>query len=123
MHAASQWPETEFVGFDLVNIQVPTRYLESSLSRRITWQHGNLCVAHNVLGLRLIYDNSLSQRLPFEAGTFDFVRCVNIGRAVPETKVRDRGSHVGGSSAVDIFQWTAIFQVTQLLHATCTSSI
>ncbi|VDB86572.1 unnamed protein product [Peniophora sp. CBMAI 1063] len=76
VHAASQWPETEFVGFDLVNVQVPTRYLEPSLGRRISWQHGNF----------------LSQRLPFEAGTFDFVRCVNIGRAVPETK------------------WTAIFQ-------------
>ncbi|KZV74809.1 S-adenosyl-L-methionine-dependent methyltransferase [Peniophora sp. CONT] len=76
VHAARQWPETEFVGFDLVNIQVPTHYLEPSLGRRITWQHGNF----------------LSQRLPFEAGSFDFVRCVNIGRAVPETK------------------WTAIFQ-------------
>ncbi|KAI0031418.1 hypothetical protein K488DRAFT_52142 [Vararia minispora EC-137] len=68
--ARKYWKETEFVGFDLVNIQIPTAYLESQLASRISWQHGNF----------------LSQRLPFDDNSFDFVRIMSIARGVPENK-------------------------------------
>lgn len=32
------------VGFDLTDIQLDMKYLETSVSKRITWMHGNLCV-------------------------------------------------------------------------------
>ena len=42
--AARKWPDTTFVGFDLVNVQFPLNHLESHVARRITWEHGNLLV-------------------------------------------------------------------------------
>ncbi|KAI0068108.1 S-adenosyl-L-methionine-dependent methyltransferase [Artomyces pyxidatus] len=68
--AARAWPNSEFVGFDLVNVQVPVEYMDPSLARRITWEHGNF----------------LSTKLPFEDDTFDHVHIVNIARGVPEHK-------------------------------------
>ncbi|KAA1467967.1 S-adenosyl-L-methionine-dependent methyltransferase [Dentipellis sp. KUC8613] len=68
--AAGAWPDTEFVGYDLVNIQIPLSILEPSVARRITWQHGNF----------------LSMKLPFDDDTFDHVHVVYIGRGVPENK-------------------------------------
>ncbi|KAI0315261.1 hypothetical protein OF83DRAFT_1132816 [Amylostereum chailletii] len=70
VNSARLWTKSEFVGFDFVNIQVPLSYLEPSVARRITWQHGNF----------------LSQRLPFDDNSFDHVHIVNIGRGVPENK-------------------------------------
>lgn len=63
LDAANAWPKCEFVrhdpsttlyvvktlklfglkvGFDLVNVQMPLRYVEPSVGDRITWVHGNL---------------------------------------------------------------------------------
>lgn len=38
------WPDAEFVGFDLVNIQIPLNCVEKTVAQRIVWQHGNLYV-------------------------------------------------------------------------------
>lgn len=62
LDAANAWPKCEFVrrdpftlylpenlklfglkvGFDLVNVQMPLKYVEPSVGDRITWVHGNL---------------------------------------------------------------------------------
>ncbi|KAI0274995.1 hypothetical protein BC834DRAFT_965444 [Gloeopeniophorella convolvens] len=68
--AARKWPDATFVGFDLVNVQFPLRYLEPHLARRITWEHGNF----------------LSNKLPFEDDTFDHVHIMHISKGVPEHK-------------------------------------
>ena len=36
------------VGFDLVNIQPPASYLDPTISKRVTWVHGNLYVIQRV---------------------------------------------------------------------------
>ncbi|QRW00497.1 methyltransferase domain protein [Ceratobasidium sp. AG-Ba] len=83
IHAAHEWPETHFVGFDLVPIQPSlervtsrsganiggSKHSDLRLSERIRWVHGNFL-----------------ERLPFEDGEFDFVRCRKIARGVPEAK-------------------------------------
>ncbi|EFI28681.1 hypothetical protein CC1G_01857 [Coprinopsis cinerea okayama7 len=46
--AAKEWPNAEFVGFDLVNVQVPLKLLDPSIAKRITWRHGNLYVRNRV---------------------------------------------------------------------------
>lgn len=68
--AAKEWPECEFVGFDLVNIQPPASYLDTSISKRIKWVHGNF----------------LTKRLPFDEDEFDYVRVKFIAKGVPENK-------------------------------------
>ncbi|KAG9098776.1 hypothetical protein FRC06_005992 [Ceratobasidium sp. 370] len=83
IHAAHEWPETRFVGFDLVPIQPSlervmgrtggtiggSKHSDLRLNERIRWVHGNFL-----------------ERLPFEAGEFDLVRCRKIARGVPESK-------------------------------------
>lgn len=70
LDAAHQWPNTEFVGLDVVPIQPKLdRGLDPSIHARIRW------VTSNFL-----------QPLPFPDGSFDFVRGVNIARGVPESK-------------------------------------
>lgn len=68
--AARKWPDTTFVGFDLVNVQFPLNRLEPRVARRISWEHGNF----------------LSNKLPFEDDTFDHVHIVHISKGVPEHK-------------------------------------
>ncbi|TFK77381.1 S-adenosyl-L-methionine-dependent methyltransferase [Pluteus cervinus] len=68
--AAEEWPECEFVGFDLVNIQIPLKLLDSSISRRIEWRHGNF----------------LTTKLPFDDDEFDHVHIQSIAKGVPENK-------------------------------------
>ncbi|KAF9041753.1 hypothetical protein BDZ89DRAFT_1100020 [Hymenopellis radicata] len=84
--AAKEWTDCEFVrffylgislgtyfwkvGFDLVNIQIPTNVLDESLQARISWVHGNF----------------LTTKLPFEDDEFDHVHVQSIARAVPENK-------------------------------------
>ncbi|KAG6837675.1 hypothetical protein H0H93_004951 [Arthromyces matolae] len=70
IEAAKQWPTCEFVGFDLVNIQIPLKMLDDSVSRRIEWRHGNF----------------LTTRLPFEDDEFDHVHMQAIAKGVPENK-------------------------------------
>ncbi|KAG2022934.1 hypothetical protein CC2G_000646 [Coprinopsis cinerea AmutBmut pab1-1] len=68
--AAKEWPNAEFVGFDLVNVQVPLKLLDPSIAKRITWRHGNF----------------LTTKLPFEDDEFDFVHIRSISKGVPESK-------------------------------------
>ncbi|KAG9120195.1 hypothetical protein FRC07_004401 [Ceratobasidium sp. 392] len=83
IRAAHEWPETQFVGFDLVPIQPSLervtgrtggaiggrKHSDLGLNERIRWVHGNFL-----------------ERLPFDDGEFDFVRCRKIARGVPESK-------------------------------------
>lgn len=70
VEAAKQWPKCEFVGFDLVNVQVPLELLDPSIAQRITWVHGNF----------------LTTRLPFDDDEFDHVHVRFIAQGVPENK-------------------------------------
>ncbi|KAF9454137.1 hypothetical protein P691DRAFT_810855 [Macrolepiota fuliginosa MF-IS2] len=68
--AAKEWPDCEFVGFDLVNVQIPRSVLDHSTGQRIEWKHGNF----------------LTTKLPFEDDEFDHVHVSMIAKAVPENK-------------------------------------
>ncbi|TFY59843.1 hypothetical protein EVJ58_g5519 [Rhodofomes roseus] len=68
--AARDWPDCTFVGYDLMNVQIPLWALEDDIAERIEWAHGNL----------------LRQRLPFEDEEFDFVHIHGLAFAVPENK-------------------------------------
>jgi hypothetical protein len=87
--AARKWPDTTFVGFDLVNVQFPLNHLEPHVSRRITWEHGNLSVRFPQSRCLWLTANhiSLSNKLPFEEDTFDLVHIMHVSKGVPEHKV------------------------------------
>ncbi|KDR85476.1 hypothetical protein GALMADRAFT_234363 [Galerina marginata CBS 339.88] len=68
--AAREWPQCHFVGFDLVDIQLPLKILESSISSRIQWKQGNF----------------LTTKLPFDDDEFDHVHIQSIATGVPENK-------------------------------------
>ncbi|KIK07207.1 hypothetical protein K443DRAFT_87444 [Laccaria amethystina LaAM-08-1] len=70
IEAAKEWPQCNFVGFDLVKIQIPV--LEPELASRIQWQHGNF----------------LTTKLPFEDDEFDHVHIQSIAKGVPENKAK-----------------------------------
>ncbi|KAF7311076.1 UBIQUITIN-CONJUGAT-2 domain-containing protein [Mycena chlorophos] len=73
VEAAKHWPQCEFVGFDLMDVQIPLRSLPSeyaSIAERVTWVHGNF----------------LTNKLPFDDDEFDHVRISNISPGVPENK-------------------------------------
>ncbi|PFH49806.1 hypothetical protein AMATHDRAFT_62438 [Amanita thiersii Skay4041] len=97
--AAKGWPDCTFVGFDLVNVQVPTILLDSSVRCRIEWRHGNF----------------LTTRLPFDDDEFDHVHIQYIARGVPENKwgvLLDEVNRVlspGGS--VEIIEEDVVFPV------------
>ncbi|KAF7307089.1 UBIQUITIN-CONJUGAT-2 domain-containing protein [Mycena indigotica] len=71
--AAKEWPDCEFVGFDLMDIQIPLTSLPSdyaSISERVSWVHGNF----------------LTNKLPFDDDDFDHVHIAGIAQGVPENK-------------------------------------
>ncbi|KAJ7492468.1 S-adenosyl-L-methionine-dependent methyltransferase [Mycena latifolia] len=71
--AAKEWPDCEFVGFDLVDVQIPLKTLPpeyASIAERISWAHGNF----------------LTSKLPFEDDEFDHVHIHAIAHGVPENK-------------------------------------
>ncbi|OJA19573.1 S-adenosylmethionine-dependent methyltransferase [Rhizopogon vesiculosus] len=70
LDAAKEWPDCEFVGFDLVNVQVPTSFLEPEVANRVAWVHGNF----------------LTTKLPFDDDEFDHVHMHGLGRGIPENK-------------------------------------
>lgn len=70
IEAAKEWLACQFVGFDLVNIQIPLKMLEDSVAKRIEWVHGNF----------------LTNKLPFEDDEFDHVHIQAIAKGVPENK-------------------------------------
>ncbi|KAG8741601.1 hypothetical protein FRC10_002674 [Ceratobasidium sp. 414] len=79
IRAAHEWPESQFVGFDLVPVQPNLervtgrtsggKHSDLRLNERIRWVHGNFL-----------------EGLPFGDGEFDLVRCRKIARGVPESK-------------------------------------
>ncbi|KAI0785068.1 hypothetical protein C8Q75DRAFT_343810 [Abortiporus biennis] len=108
--AAKTWTDCTFVGYDLVNIQIPLYLLDHSISARIQWVHGNL----------------LRTRLPFDDDEFDFVHIKALAFAVPENKWSsifeeiNRVLRPGGT--VEMIEEDAIFPVlprwfTAPLHA------
>lgn len=70
LDAAKEWPDCEFVGFDLVDVQVPTSLMEPDIASRISWVHGNF----------------LTTKLPFDDDEFDHVHMHGLGRGIPENK-------------------------------------
>ncbi|KAJ7706019.1 hypothetical protein B0H17DRAFT_1035287 [Mycena rosella] len=71
--AAKEWPNCDFVGFDLVDVQIPIKTLPPeyvSIAERISWVHGNF----------------LTNKLPFEDDEFDHVHIHAIAQGVPENK-------------------------------------
>ncbi|KAJ3829833.1 hypothetical protein F5880DRAFT_1519593 [Lentinula raphanica] len=68
IEAAKEWPTTEFVGFDLVNVQL--KILDPLLEERIQW----------------VYGNFLTTRLPFQDDEFDHIHIQSISMGVPEHK-------------------------------------
>ncbi|GLB35880.1 putative O-methyltransferase [Lyophyllum shimeji] len=70
IEASKEWPACQFVGFDLINIQIPLKLLDESVARRVEWRHGNF----------------LTTRLPFEDDEFDHVHIQAIAKGVPENK-------------------------------------
>ncbi|KAF8560048.1 S-adenosyl-L-methionine-dependent methyltransferase [Imleria badia] len=70
VEAAKEWPDCHFVGFDLVDVQVPLSLLEPEIATRINWMHGNF----------------LTTKLPFDDEEFDHVRMNDLGRGIPENK-------------------------------------
>ncbi|KAG8795793.1 hypothetical protein FRC17_008078, partial [Serendipita sp. 399] len=69
MEAAKAWPETIFVGIDLVNLQPNLELVADDLRARIEWKHANFL-----------------DPLPFPASHFDLVHMRRIARGIPETK-------------------------------------
>ncbi|KAF9225466.1 hypothetical protein BS17DRAFT_778631 [Gyrodon lividus] len=70
IEAAKEWPDCHFVGFDLVDVQVPLSLLGPDIANRITWVHGNF----------------LTTKLPFDDDEFDHVHMHSLGRGIPENK-------------------------------------
>ncbi|KAG1885491.1 hypothetical protein F4604DRAFT_1726396 [Suillus subluteus] len=70
LDAAKEWPDCEFVGFDLVDVQVPFSLLEPDIASRVSWVHGNF----------------LTTKLPFDDDEFDHVHMHGLGRGIPENK-------------------------------------
>ncbi|KAI0073415.1 S-adenosyl-L-methionine-dependent methyltransferase [Panus rudis PR-1116 ss-1] len=107
---AEKWPECTFVGFDVVDVQIPLKYVEPSIANRIQWVHGNF----------------LTSRLPFNDNEFDFVHMQGIGSCIPEPKWPEfleevhRVMKPGGT--VEILNEDALFPIlpkwfTRPLHA------
>jgi SAM-dependent methyltransferase len=70
IEAAKEWPKCDFIGLDLVNMQIPLNILDSSVRERIQWIHGNF----------------LTSRLHFEDDSFDHIHISSIATSVPENK-------------------------------------
>ena len=124
--AASLWPQTRFVGFDLVpqiaNLSVfeetstpnsagpPTRRFSltqrrAAKSTRPNGSHNDSTRPPRRLSdrVRFVYGNFLINGLPFEDGEFDHVRIAGIARGVPENKVcHDTGSRRRKGAVTDI---------------------
>ncbi|CAL1703739.1 unnamed protein product [Somion occarium] len=107
---AGKWPTSTFVGFDMVNIQIPLQYVEPSVANRIQWVNGNF----------------LTSRLPFPDNEFDYVHMQGIGFAIPEPRWHDFLDEVNRvlkpNGTIEILQEDALFPIlpkwfTRPLHA------
>ncbi|KAJ8084466.1 hypothetical protein PM082_003236 [Marasmius tenuissimus] len=96
---AKEWSECEFVGFDLMHIQIPKDMIESSIAKRIRWVHGNF----------------LTTKLPFEDDEFDHVHVQSIASGVPENKVSHNSRYIARPCLTCDFQWDVLFDVRNTL--------
>ncbi|MCO5565503.1 hypothetical protein L7F22_019177 [Adiantum nelumboides] len=69
LQMAQKWPETEFIGMDLVPIQVPIKALQKDTQKRISWIVGNVL-----------------QGLPFPDQCFDLVHIRFLNSGIPKQK-------------------------------------
>ncbi|EKM55896.1 uncharacterized protein PHACADRAFT_184637, partial [Phanerochaete carnosa HHB-10118-sp] len=65
---AKHLPQCTFVGFDMVDIQIPLKYIEPSIASRVEWVHGNFC----------------ESPLPFKDEEFDYIHVESIAHGVRE---------------------------------------
>ncbi|KAF8502554.1 hypothetical protein BU17DRAFT_101935 [Hysterangium stoloniferum] len=127
LEAANEWPECHFIGFDLVDIQLPSHLFPPALSRRIKWMHGSflstLPFGNDFSCLHLKKPSVLTYAsLISEDEFFDHIHIRHIARGIPEDKWDSviaeiaRVLKVGGS--VEIFEEDIIFPV---LPRSCTA--
>lgn len=69
LHMAQKWPEAEFIGMDLVPIQMPVKFLEKDIQKRISWVVGNAL-----------------QGLPFPDQCFDLIHIRFLNYGIPKQK-------------------------------------
>ncbi|KAH9898183.1 hypothetical protein C8Q73DRAFT_390377 [Cubamyces lactineus] len=70
LSSAKAWPESTFVGIDMVNMQVPLQVLEPEIAQRVEWVHTNI----------------LRNKLPFDDDEFDHVHMQCVALGIPENK-------------------------------------
>ncbi|KAI0723782.1 hypothetical protein C8T65DRAFT_627413 [Cerioporus squamosus] len=108
--SAKYWRNSTFVGFDLVDVQIPLSILDPDEARRIEWVYGNI----------------LTGPLPFEDEEFDHVRITEVALGIPENKwttVFEEVRRVMKPGAtIEIIEEDAIFPIlprwfTEPLHA------
>ncbi|KAI1784003.1 hypothetical protein LXA43DRAFT_289577 [Ganoderma leucocontextum] len=110
VNSAKYWKTSTFVGFDLVDVQIPLRILDADVASRIEWVYGNILI----------------DPLPFDDEEFDHVRVTEVALGIPEdhwTNVFEEIRRVmkhGGT--IEIIEEDAIFPVlprwfTEPLHA------
>ncbi|KAI9057719.1 hypothetical protein FKP32DRAFT_1660471 [Trametes sanguinea] len=68
--SAKAWPESTFVGLDMVNVQIPLQALDADVAERIQWVHTNI----------------LRNKLPFDDDEFDHVHIQDLALGIPENK-------------------------------------
>ncbi|KAI0807654.1 hypothetical protein C8Q74DRAFT_1363141 [Fomes fomentarius] len=108
--SAKYWRNSTFVGFDLVNVQIPLSILEPDEASRIEWVYGNI----------------LTGPLPFEDEEFDHVRITEVALGIPENKWNPVFEEVRRvmkpGATIEIIEEDAIFPIlprwfTEPLHA------
>ncbi|OBZ79347.1 Pheromone-regulated membrane protein 10 [Grifola frondosa] len=108
--SAKSWTDCTFVGFDMMNIQVPLDTLERSVAERIEWVHGNL----------------LRTKLPFDNDEFDHVHMEALAFGIPENKwgslFEELRRVMRPGATIEILEEDAIFPIlprwfTDPLHA------
>ncbi|KAI0371662.1 hypothetical protein BV20DRAFT_992578 [Pilatotrama ljubarskyi] len=128
--SAKYWKNSTFVGFDLVDVQIPLSILDPDDARRIEWVHGNMCVAVFPIAIRgaaqVLTDSSLTGPLPFEDEEFDHVRFTEVALGIPENKwtavFEEIRRVMKPGATIEVIEEDAIFPVlprwfTEPLHA------
>ncbi|KAI0778399.1 hypothetical protein BD413DRAFT_466512 [Trametes elegans] len=99
LSCAKAWPNSTFVGLDMVNIQVPQQFLEPDLADRVEWVHTNI----------------LRNKLPFDDDEFDHVHIQCLALGIPENKWHSVFAEVHRvmkpGATIEILEEDAIFPV------------
>ncbi|KAI0636518.1 hypothetical protein C8Q77DRAFT_1154455 [Trametes polyzona] len=110
MQSVKYWKKSTFVGFDLVDVQIPLSILDPEDAQRIEWVHGNI----------------LTGPLPFDDDEFDHVRFTEVALGIPENKwpmvFEEIRRVMKPGATIEIIEEDAIFPVlprwfTEPLHA------